>query len=164
MTILDYNESVKLYANRLLRFVIKTMGDATEAEDIVQNSFEVLWKNIEAVEAEKAKSYLFTIAHRRSIDHIRKYKRTTLVDEIPEKATDFAPDEAQRSELQEHLHRALATLSEVQRAAILLRDYEGYSYQEIGEQLNISESQVKVYIFRGRQKLQTLLQAVRYST
>jgi RNA polymerase sigma factor (sigma-70 family) len=162
MTTAEYNESVGLYANRLLRFVIKTMGDATEAEDIVQNSFEVLWKNVEAVEAEKAKSYLFTVAHRRSIDHIRKHKRITLVDETPPQAAGFATDEAERTDLQEHLHRALATLSEVQRTAILLRDYEGYSYQEIGEQLNISESQVKVYIFRARQKLQVLLQVVRY--
>jgi RNA polymerase sigma factor (sigma-70 family) len=162
MTTAEYNETVGLYANRLLRFVIKTMGDATEAEDIVQNSFEVLWKNIESVEVEKAKSYLFTIAHRRSIDHIRKHKRITLIDEPPPQAAGFATDESARTELQEHLHRALATLSEVQRSAILLRDYEGFSYQEVGEQLNITESQVKVYIFRARQKLQVLLQEVRF--
>lgn len=55
--------------------------------------------------------------------------------------------------MQEILHKALEKLPEIQRSVILLRDYEGYSYEEIGEITGLNESQVKVYIFRARQFL-----------
>jgi RNA polymerase sigma-70 factor (ECF subfamily) len=55
------------------------------------------------------------------------------------------------------LDNALSQLNEIQRSAILLRDYEGYSYSEIGEILEINESQVKIQIFRGRKKLQNII-------
>ena len=64
------------------------------------------------------------------------------------------------SDIQEVLHNALATLPEVQRNVILLRDYEGYSYQEIGKITGLSESQVKVYIFRGRTALKKQLKNI----
>ena len=52
--------------------------------------------------------------------------------------------------LQEILHNALNTLPEIQKTVVVLRDYEGYSYEEIGEITNLNPSQVKVYIFRAR--------------
>jgi RNA polymerase sigma factor (sigma-70 family) len=61
----------------------------------------------------------------------------------------------QYSDLNEILHEALETLPERQKSVVLLRDYEGYSYQEIGEITSMSESQVKVYIFRARKALKT---------
>ncbi len=54
------------------------------------------------------------------------------------------------SDLKEILNKAVEQLPDVQRSVILLRDYEGYSYREIGEIAGLSESQVKVYIFRAR--------------
>jgi RNA polymerase sigma-70 factor (ECF subfamily) len=56
----------------------------------------------------------------------------------------------QYNDLQEILHKAIQLLPEIQRSVILLRDYEGYSYQEIEEITGLSEAQVKVYIFRAR--------------
>ena len=58
------------------------------------------------------------------------------------------------------MHKALATLPQVQASVILLRDYEGYSYEEIGNILNLNESQVKVYIFRGRTALKNYLKSM----
>jgi RNA polymerase sigma-70 factor (ECF subfamily) len=52
--------------------------------------------------------------------------------------------------LKEVLRDALDKLPEIQKSVIMLRDYEGYDYKEIGEITNLSESQVKVYIYRGR--------------
>ena len=51
------------------------------------------------------------------------------------------------------LERALAKLSETQRSLVMLKDYEGYSYDEIGQIMNLSESQVKVYLHRARLQL-----------
>jgi RNA polymerase sigma-70 factor (ECF subfamily) len=57
------------------------------------------------------------------------------------------------SDLKEILQEAVSKLPEIQRHVIMLRDYEGYSYEEIGEICNLNESQVKVYIFRARKFL-----------
>ena len=54
------------------------------------------------------------------------------------------------SDLNEILHRAVAQLPEAQRMVVMMRDYEGYSYEEIGEITGLNESQVKVYIYRAR--------------
>jgi RNA polymerase sigma factor (sigma-70 family) len=58
------------------------------------------------------------------------------------------------------LHEALNTLPEIQKSVILMRDYEGYNYDEIAEMTKLSLSQVKVYIFRGRQKLKQYLGSI----
>ena len=60
------------------------------------------------------------------------------------------------------LQVALDRLPDVQKQAVLLRDYEGYKYEEIGEILNLSESQVKVYIFRARKALQQYLTSIEH--
>ena len=62
--------------------------------------------------------------------------------------------------LSEVLDKALLRLSEVQRSVILLRDYEGYAYNEIAEITNLSESQVKVYIYRGRLALKKYIGSI----
>ena len=158
MTATEYNECVELYADRVFRLVVKTMRKPHDAEDVVQNAFEVLWKNVATVPLDKAKSYLFTVAYRHSINYLRSNKRVTYVDELPQTYA-FAPDDIANNALRAQLDAALQHLGEVQRAAVLLRDYEGYSYQEIGEMMTLTESQVKVYIYRARQKLQQLLTA-----
>ena len=155
---------MELYANNVFRLVFRTLRNHADAEDVVQLSFEVLWKNVAAIPIEKARSYLFTVATRRAIDQIRRQKKVTHVADFASSGQPepLAPERADAHELHEQLHAALNTLPETQRACILLRDYEGYSYHEIGEMLTLSESQVKVYIFRGRQKLQELLRGIRF--
>ena len=145
MTTEEYNQSVDLYSDRLYRFVLKNLNDIQKAEDIVQDSYEKLWRNVKNVNSEKVKSYLFTTAYHTMIDRLRKDNRSTLSDKMPETS-----HENNYSDLSEILQDALTRLPEIQRTVILLRDYEGYSYKEIGEITNLSESQVKVYIYRAR--------------
>ena len=81
------------------------------------------------------------------IDHIRREKKqTTLDDALLKNMTT----ENHYSDLKEVLDAALERLPEIQKSVILLRDYEGYSYEEIGEITDLNESQVKVYIYRAR--------------
>ena len=61
------------------------------------------------------------------------------------------------SDLNEILHKAVARLPELQRTCILLRDYEGYSYREIGEITGMNEAQVKITIYRGRVALKNYI-------
>jgi RNA polymerase sigma-70 factor (ECF subfamily) len=147
MTINEYNQAVDDFSNRLYRFVLKSIKDIHKAEDIVQDSYEKLWKNIENVDGNKVKSYLFTTAYHTMLDRIRKEKRSSFTEDLklPEKG-----HENNYSDLSEILKEAVSRLPEIQRMVLLLRDYEGYNYNEIGELTKLSESQVKVYIYRAR--------------
>ena len=147
MTVYDYNSSVTLYSDRLFRFVLKSIRDVHRAEDIVQDSYEKLWKNFENVNAEKVKAYLFSTAYHTMIDIIRKDKRSAFSEEI---SIAEESHEQNYTDIGEVLKKAVDKLPEVQKMILLLRDYEGYSYQEIGELALLSESQVKVYIYRAR--------------
>jgi RNA polymerase sigma factor (sigma-70 family) len=147
MTPEQYNNSVDIYSDCLYRFVLKNIHDEDKAKDIVQDSFEKLWIKIESVSGDKVKSYLFSTAYHTLIDAIRKEKHTTDLDPI---IVNNLSHNNQYSDLNQILHEALNRLPEVQRSVVLLRDYEGYSYEEIGEITHLTESQVKVYIFRAR--------------
>jgi len=147
MTVNDYNECVSTHADGVYRFILKHVSDEAFAKDIVQESFEKLWIKLDEVAATKAKSYLFTTAYHKMIDYIRKNKRITSMDSVsiiePSNRIDY-------SDLSEVLNEGLGRLPEVQRSVVLLRDYEGYSYDEIAQITELTTSQVKVYIYRGR--------------
>ncbi|MDR4988041.1 MAG: RNA polymerase sigma factor [Bacteroidales bacterium] len=147
MTTAQYNQCVDAYADGVYRFILKSIGDEDKAQDIVQDSFEKMWRKVKEVSYEKARSYLFTTAYHTMIDSIRKDRHQQLLDEdVP----DLYAENSEYSDLKEILEEALSRLAPVQRSVILLRDYEGYSYQEIGEVTGLNESQVKVYIYRAR--------------
>jgi RNA polymerase sigma-70 factor (ECF subfamily) len=147
MTIQEYNRSVNDYSDRLYRFVVKSVKDRYFAEDIVQDSYEKLWKNYQNVDGGKVKAYLFTTAYHTMIDRIRKEKRMVATDEMP--VGEEGPS-GQYNDIREKLDEAVQKLPEVQRMVLVLRDFEGYSYEEIGELCALNESQVKVYIYRAR--------------
>lgn len=156
MTRAEFNKSVDLYADGIYRFVLKNMRDEDDARDVVQDTFEKVWAKVDEVPVDKAKSYLFTTAYRTMIDKIRR-SRTTPMDEADLRSHSHSH---QYSGANEALNEALNRLPEVQRAAIMLRDYEGYDYAAIGEILNLNESQVKVYIFRARTFLKNYLVSI----
>ncbi len=147
MTVSEYNQAVDLYSDGIYRFLLKNTRDEDKAKDLVQDTFEKLWVKIDTVAGDKVKSYLYTTAYHSFIDGIRRDSRIDGLDNV--KPEQYQHSE-QYSDLQEILHEAIGRLPETQRSVILLRDYEGYSYEEIAEITGLSESQVKVYIFRGR--------------
>jgi RNA polymerase sigma-70 factor (ECF subfamily) len=159
MTVEEYNISVDDYSDGIYRFILKNIKDRDTARDIVQDSYEKLWRKLSQVSFESVKSYLFTTAYHTMIDYTRKSNRQ---ESIGEKIADQLMHSKQYNDLQEILHEALERLSEIQRSVILLRDYEGYSYQEIGEITGLSESQVKVYIYRGRVFLKNYIGKLEY--
>ena len=147
MTTAEFNQCVDDHADGLYRFILKNMRDEDEARDVVQDSFEKMWRNHEQVDGNKAKSYLFTIGHHTMIDRIRSKKHMSDFTEVNEESLFHTE---QYSDLKQVLNHAVNLLPDVQKAVITLRDFEGYSYQEIGKITGLSESQVKVYIYRAR--------------
>jgi RNA polymerase sigma factor (sigma-70 family) len=143
----EYNSCVDQHADGLYRFILKNIKDEEEARDIVQDSFEKMWRNVDKIEGSKAKSYLFTTGYHTMIDRIRKKQRISDYTEVNEESLFHTQ---QYSDLKKVLDGALNLLPDIQKAVILLRDYEGYSYEEIGTITGLNESQVKVYIYRAR--------------
>lgn len=143
-----------LHADGLYRFILKNIRDEEKAKDIVQDTYEKLWQKVSEVPATNAKSLMFTTAYRTMIDAIRRDKKLDFREEadLPEHMHS-----EQYSDLKVVINQALQRLPEVQRSVIMLRDYEGYSYEEIGQIVGLNESQVKVYIFRARKTLKEIL-------
>ena len=156
MTAEDYNDCVRQYADGLYRFMLKSTRHVEDARDLVQSAFEKLWEHRADVNALKSKSYLFTIAYHKMIDQNRKSRRMEFREILPESAAESRPAPHLRKVLEEALDR----LNERQRSLVLLKDYEGYSYEEIGGITGLNESQVKVTLHRARVQLKQYLVSV----
>jgi len=147
MTVKEYNQCVDKFADGVYRFILKNIKNEDNARDIVQDAFTKMWEKVKDISFQKSKSYLFTAAYHTMIDLIRKEKPKVSIDSQYELGNS---NDLGYSDLKEILEEAVMKLPEIQRSVLLLRDYEGYSYKEIGEITNLNEPQVKVYIYRAR--------------
>jgi RNA polymerase sigma factor (sigma-70 family) len=154
MTVKEYNRSVEEFADSVYRFIRGNLKDNERANDIVQDSYERLWLHVSELEYPVVKSWLFSTAYRIMIDIIRREKRITNLEIMPEKE---AIEDSQYNDLNEILNKALDLLPENQKTSVMLRDYEGYSYKEIGDITGLTEAQVKINIYRGRVALKNYI-------
>jgi len=154
MDVNEYNACVREWADGLFRFACKCTGQADDAHDMVQNGFEVLWNKRKEVARDKGKAFLFQVVYRQSVDNYRKREKMSYTAPPEQSYEPGSPD------LKKILDRALGQLDENARALVLLKDYEGYSYEEIGKITDLSESQVKVYLHRARKTLKEYLVSV----
>lgn len=154
MTVSEFNTCVDQYSDNLYRFILKHIKDVDVAKDIVQDTYEKVWRKVNDIESTNAKSYLFTAAHHTLIDYTRKAKKQGDYTEAVEQKLKH---EKHYTDIKEVLNNALDKLPEIQKSVVLLRDYEGYDYAEIGKITGLNESQVKVYIFRARATLKNYI-------
>jgi RNA polymerase sigma-70 factor (ECF subfamily) len=157
MTIADYNRSVDDFSDGIYRFILKNIKNHDKAKDVVQDTYEKLWVRVGEVSPDKARAYLFTTAYHTMIDMIRKESRN---EDFDAQRHDRQITDRSYTGLSEILEEAVSRLPADQRSVILLRDYEGYSYEDIASITGLSESQVKVYIFRGRMFLKNFLGSI----
>ena len=154
MTIEEFNTCVDMYADNLYRFILKNVKDTDKAKDIVQDTYEKLWLKVNDVSSTNAKSYMFTTAYRTMIDRFWSDGRQ---DRLEDSHLYSHSHTRSYSDLKEVLNEAVGKLPDIQRSVIMLRDYEGYNYDEIGKITGLNESQVKVYIFRARKFLKSYI-------
>jgi RNA polymerase sigma factor (sigma-70 family) len=147
MTVKEYNRSVEEFADPVYRFIRGNLKDEERANDIVQDSYEKLWRRVAEIDYTVVKSWLFTTAYNNMIDIIRKEKRIITLEPDHENEMIY---ESYYSDLNDILNEALQRLPEHQKTSVMLRDYEGYSYKEISEITGLSEANVKINIYRGR--------------
>ncbi len=164
-----FEELVELHQRSVIGTVAKMLGNPSEAEDIAQQVFIRIWKSASRYEPQaKFTTWLFTITRNLVFNEVRRRQRkpTVSVDEREESThrtvEDFQAvspdDEMLHSELEEAVDRAIQSLPEKQRLAVILRRYEEMPYEEIAVILSMSVPAVKSLLFRARTQLKESLQ------
>lgn len=142
------------YSENVFRYAFKWTRNEQDSKDLVQDVFGKLWEYRKKVDVQSARPWLFTSMHNALVNFSRKKNVIEHVGDFQgNMPIMYQPNYA----LKDLLQKSLAQLSDVQRSIVILRDSEGYSYDEIGDILGLSESQVKVYLFRARKKIKEQL-------
>jgi RNA polymerase sigma-70 factor (ECF subfamily) len=149
---------VEHISDSLFRYAFHFLKDSEEAQDFVQDAFEKLWLNREKVEKDKVKSWLFTCVHHAMLNQVHRKKRQLVHLDSLDKSAHQKPDLSYESK--QVIDLMVASLPPLQKSILLLRDLEGYTYEEIGDLLAIPAAQVKVYLFRARLKIKKQLKGI----
>ncbi|MEQ8409851.1 MAG: sigma-70 family RNA polymerase sigma factor [Gammaproteobacteria bacterium] len=156
--ITEYRQAIATHRQRIYSFAQYSLRAPADADDVTQEVFIKLWQHWQKIDHDRLGAWLMRVAHNAVIDHVRK-QRTVQghVDEysdVQEQADDVdAGKELDQASIRENLQCAIQALDDPFRSILIMRDVQGLSYQDIQETLEISESQVKVYLHRGRRKL-----------
>jgi len=153
----QYNRAVHEYTKSIFRFLYKSLKNEDAVNDLVQDCFMKLWQNRKKVDKNKIKPWLFSVAYHAMLNFIKLESRKASIDEETDTNLVFQKHDF---DIKIIIDKALNTLPTLQKSIILLRDFEGYNYKEISEILELSESQVKVYLFRGRQKIKNSIKSL----
>lgn len=154
---IDFRKDILPLKDKLFRLALRITFDRAEAEDIVQETMIRVWnKRDEWNGLESVKAYCLTVARNLAIDRSEKKDSQTVELTIEAEQTPDASSPYDRLVNKERLklvHRLVGELPEKQRLIMQLRDVEGKSYKEIAAALRLTEEQVKVNLFRARQKV-----------
>lgn len=142
-----HKQGVYLYCTRFL-------GTGTAAEDIMQDVFMKCFEQLRAgTEIGNIRGYLLSSSHNRCLNAIRDRKYPQEIGELEE----FLPSSDRNIGAAVDLEKALQMIPADNREALLLCEYQGYSYEEISEMTAVPLSTVRKRIFRARQRLRSLL-------
>lgn len=152
----------------LYRHALRIVGTTSDAEDIVQDALFSAWRSVASFQGISFRAWLFRIATNRALDHLRARKRRPELPLDPPEDEDVTwaepaapgPDLTQLAGDREALalvETALATLPAEQRTALLLRDVEGFAYEEIATITSVEIGTVKSRIHRGRLAVRNVL-------
>ena len=142
--------------HKLYRFALRITGSVHEAEDVVQEVLEKVWKasSEQSENVQNWEAWCMTLTRNRSLDKTRSQtlRRTAPLEGVAERSSDnINPAQAtERNDLVDQVKLIMQQLPEKQRLVMHLRDIEECSYEEIAESLGISLDQVKVNLHRAR--------------
>jgi RNA polymerase sigma factor (sigma-70 family) len=150
-----FNKLFKAHSKDLHDFLYYKFGKENNPMDLVQEAFLKLWNNCHKVTAEKAKSFLFTVANNQMLNELSKKKTVLTYAQVkPKQHTTESPEFImEESEYMNKLQSAIESLTEEQRVAFLLNRIEGKKHKEIAEMLGISRKAVEKRIYTALKKL-----------
>ena len=155
---ISFKNDVLPLKDKLFRLALRITLNREEAEDIVQDTLMKLWNQRDEWSAiQNMETYSMTICRNLSLDAIEKKERQNIsLDETAHDRPDTSRTQDEELMKQQQLNtvmRIIGQLPEKQRTIMQLRDIEGKSYQEIADIMSINVSDVKVNLFRARQKV-----------
>lgn len=154
---ISFRDDILPLKDKLFRLALRITFDRAEAEDVVQDTMIRVWnKREEWTQFGSIEAYCLTVAKNLAIDRSQKKEaqNVELTPEMEEESEISGPyDQLVNNERMSLIHRLINELPEKQRLIMQLRDIEGESYKEIAKILNLTEEQVKVNLFRARQKV-----------
>ena len=154
---ISFRNDILPLKDKLFRLALRITLNRAEAEDVVQDTMLRVWnKRDEWQQFESVEAYCLIVAKNLAIDRIQKKEaqNVEITPEMEEEAAASGPhDQLVNEERMRIIHRLVDELPEKQRLIMQLRDIEGESYKEIARILNLTEEQVKVNLFRARQKV-----------
>ena len=156
--IAQYRQAIDQHRQRVFSFARYSLRGKEDAEDVTQEVFIKLWQHWQKIDHSKLGGWLMRVAHNAVIDHVRKNKslRGQVDDyaDVGQQAThEDAAKRLDEEGFKQQLMTAIKALDDPFRSIIIMRDVQGLSYADIQQSLDMSESQVKVYLHRGRRKL-----------
>lgn len=157
-------EIFQRYKKRLLNYALRMLRNLADAEDVVGEAFYILTRDKNCYKPEaKFSTWLYTVAHNLCIDKLRARKRQVFMwikgDRQDSRYAEFTDIKPLADEVLEEKDRAVYVKKAIQklpllyREALILREYQELSYNEISEVLSCSVSKVKVLVFRARERL-----------
>ena len=154
---ISFRDDILPLKDKLFRLALRITFDRAEAEDVVQDTMIRVWnKREEWTQFGSIEAYCLTVAKNLAIDRSQKKEaqNVELTPEMEEESEISGPyDQLVNNERMSIIHRLINELPEKQRLIMQLRDIDGESYKEIAKILNLTEEQVKVNLFRARQKV-----------
>ena len=154
---ISFRNDILPLKDKLFRLALRITLDRAEAEDVVQDTMIRVWnKRDEWQQFESVEAYCLIVAKNLAIDRSQKKdaQNVELSPEMAEEADTSGPyDRLVNNERMKIIHRLIDELPEKQRLIMQLRDIEGESYKDIAKVLQLTEEQVKVNLFRARQKV-----------
>ncbi len=145
------------YARALFGFLWRRTRDREVAEDLTQETFVRVWRHRDDLDpARSVRAYLFQIARRLAVDHLRRKAQLGVAAELDSEqpAAEVDPDAFAK---RDRIRQALAALPQQQRAVFCLSRFDGLKYAEIAETLELSVKTVEVHMGRALKKLRDLL-------
>ena len=159
MTSLEFKQLVLPLKNKMYRFAMSFLKIQADAEDVVQDVMIKCWETIrDPKEIKSIEAFGMTLVRNKSLDKLKKKGRNyTEVSEQYDLASASASplDETVISDSVQRIRSLISNLPEAQRSVIVLRDMEGFTYDEISQVLGIKVNQVKVYLHRARKQVRT---------
>ncbi|MGL4305572.1 MAG: RNA polymerase sigma factor SigE [Mycobacteriaceae bacterium] len=158
----SWDELVREHADRVYRLAYRLSGDAQDAEDLTQDTFIRVFRSLSSYEPGTFEGWLHRITTNLFLDMVRRRARVR-IEALPEDydrlpASDPNPEEMYHDAwLDPVLQEALDSLAPEFRAAVVLCDVEGLSYEEIGATLGVKLGTVRSRIHRGRQSIREFL-------
>jgi len=157
-----FNMILDRYYKTVLNYAFRITGNRGEAEDVTQETFSKIYfaaKRYQPLSSFKA--FLYTIAFRECLKSIGKRKNIIELSSLHEpKSQDNPVSTLENKEKAMIVKNALLKLKPIHRSALILREYQNLSYEEISQVLKCSLAATKNYIFRSKEQLKNILKPI----